>query len=298
MQTGLIGLGKMGYPLALNLRDEQHDVVAYDNNAQLTKQLGAEKISTGSSLSDLVKQLQGRRVIWMMIPAGKIVDGVLEELLPLLQPHDIVIDGGNSFYQDSVNRAATASDFGVDYLDCGTSGGVEGARHGICAMIGGNKEVFDYCEPLFKSISLPGGYLYCGPNGSGHYVKMVHNGIEYGMMQAIAEGFSLMKASEFNLNLKDVAELWNQGSVVRGWLMELTAKALGKDPDLSSIKGIMHSSGEGQWTLETALKKKVSVPVMALSLLLRYHSQDEENFAGKMVAALRHEFGGHAVEKK
>lgn len=297
MQIGLIGLGKMGYPLAHNLH-ESHEVTAYDKDISITDKVKQDGISVAGSMEELVRALEKPRVIWIMVPAGNIVDTVLENLLPSLDPGDIVIDGGNSQYQTSVNRAALASDYQVEYLDCGTSGGVDGARHGICAMVGGKPEVFAYCEPLFRSISLPGGYLYCGPSGSGHFVKMVHNGIEYGMMQAMAEGFSMLRNGGYQLNLPDIAELWNQGSVIRGWLMELSAKALQKDPGLEGIKGIAHASGEAQWMVEDAMNKKISIPVTALSLLMRFQSQDSENFSAKMVAALRNEFGGHAVEKK
>jgi len=296
MQIGLIGLGKMGFPLAQNIHRE-HDIVAYDVNAALAGQIEKEGINVAHSLQELIKELHGRRIIWLMVPSGKIVDGILEQIMPMLKPQDIIIDGGNSHFKDSMNRAAAVSDYQLEYLDCGTSGGVEGALNGVCIMVGGKKEVFDYCEPVFKSISLPGGYLYTGKSGSGHYVKMVHNGIEYGMMQAMAEGFSLMHQSEFNLDFKAVADLWNHGSVVRSWLMELCARAFEKDSKLKSIKGIAHASGEGQWMIETALDKKVAIPVIALSLLMRYQSQDEENFSAKVIAALRNEFGGHALEK-
>jgi 6-phosphogluconate dehydrogenase len=234
----------------------------------------------------------------MMIPAGKAVDQTIEALKKFLSPGDILIDGGNSFFKDSVRRAGELAALGIDYLDCGTSGGTEGALHGVCAMIGGKKEAFNYCEKLFKDIAVTDGCLYCGPSGSGHFVKMVHNGIEYGMMQAIAEGFEVMEKSDFKLNLKEVAKVWNHGSVVRSWLMELTENALSKDPHLDSIKGVMHSSGEGKWTLETAMENQIATPVIALSLIMRYRSLQEDTFSGKIVAALRNEFGGHAVEKK
>lgn len=233
-----------------------------------------------------------------MIPAGDAVDLTIKNITPMLQSGDIIIDGGNSFYKDSARRSAELEKHGIDYLDCGTSGGTEGALHGVCAMIGGKQTAFQYCEPLFKDIALKDGYLYCGPSGSGHFVKMVHNGIEYGMMQSIAEGFEVMQKSEFGLDLKSVAKVWNHGSVVRSWLMELTENALSKDPNLDSIKGVMHSSGEGKWTLETALEKQIATPVIALSLIMRYRSLQDDTFSGKIVAALRNEFGGHAVEKK
>lgn len=297
MQIGLIGLGKMGYNLALNMKNKGHDVIAYDINEETLKKIQEEGIKTVRSLNDLTENLSDKRVIWMMIPAGELVDKTLASLKPLLNTDDIVIDGGNSNYKDSVRRAGELESLKIGYLDCGTSGGTEGALHGVCAMIGGNQSAFNYCESLFKDIAVPNGYVYCGPSGSGHFVKMVHNGIEYGMMQSIAEGFEVMQKSEFNLNLEHVAKVWNHGSVVRSWLMELTENALRKDPGLNSIKGIMHSSGEGKWTLETALEKQIATPVIALSLMMRYRSQETDTFSGKIVAALRNEFGGHAVEK-
>lgn len=298
MQIGLIGLGKMGFNLALNLKRNNYDVVAYDVNAATLDLIKSHGVKTAKSLKDLAEQLQSKRVIWLMIPAGELIDKTLQELKHYLTVSDIVIDGGNSFYKDSMRRATELNALQIDYLDCGTSGGTDGALNGACTMIGGNKFAFDYCEKLFKDISIADGYLFCGKSGSGHFTKMIHNGIEYGMMQAIAEGFEVLEQSDFNLNLEKVAKVWNHGSVVRSWLMELTENALRKDPGLKSIKGVMHSSGEGKWTLETALEKQISTPVIALSLLMRYRSQQDDTFSGKVVAALRNEFGGHAVEKK
>lgn len=297
MQIGLIGLGKMGYNLALNMKNKGHDVIAYDINEETLTKIQAEGIKTVRSLQDLTENLSDKKVVWLMIPAGDLVDKTLASLKPLLNSGDIVIDGGNSNYKDSVRRAGELESLQISFLDCGTSGGTEGALHGVCAMIGGNQNAFNHCESLFKDIAVDNGYVYCGPSGSGHFVKMVHNGIEYGMMQSIAEGFEVMQKSEFNLNLEHVAKVWNHGSVVRSWLMELTENALRKDPGLNSIKGIMHSSGEGKWTLETALEKQIATPVIALSLMMRYRSQETDTFSGKIVAALRNEFGGHAVEK-
>jgi 6-phosphogluconate dehydrogenase len=296
MQTALIGLGKMGYPLALNIA-QQHEVIAFDVNEELRKNISAEGIGAADSLPALLNKLSGRKIIWLMVPAGKIVDGLIDELVPLLNANDIVIDGGNSFFKDSVRRSEKLAQHQIHYLDCGTSGGTSGARHGVCAMIGGNKEAFEYCEPLFKSIALPNGYLYCGKSGSGHFTKMVHNGIEYGMMQSIAEGFDMMHASDYDFNLKEVAELFNQGSVIRSWLIELTANAFAKDARLDKIKGIAHSSGEAQWMIDTAKEMKMEVPVIDMSLQLRYSSLKKETFSAKVVAALRNEFGGHAVER-
>jgi 6-phosphogluconate dehydrogenase len=297
MQIGLIGLGKMGFNLALNMHGHQHEVIAFDLNTSFLESIAKKGVKTASSLEALAKSFSGTKVIWLMIPAGDPVDQTIKKLLPLLAKGDIIIDGGNSFYKDSKRRAAELAAMGIEYLDCGTSGGMEGALHGVCAMIGGKADVFKFCEPLFKDIAVPDGYLYCGASGSGHFTKMIHNGIEYGMMQAIAEGFEVMHKSEFDLDLKSVAKVWNHGSVVRSWLMELTENALSKDPKLEAIKGVMHSSGEGKWTLETALENQIATPVIALSLLMRYRSLQDDTFSGKIVAALRNEFGGHAVEK-
>ncbi|HEX5169916.1 MAG TPA: decarboxylating 6-phosphogluconate dehydrogenase [Cyclobacteriaceae bacterium] len=298
MEIGLIGLGKMGFNLALNMNKNKHKVVAFDLNAQSRKLINEKGILTGESLEDTIKKLPAQKIIWLMIPAGKPVDDTIQAIKGFLKAGDIIIDGGNSFFKDSVRRAKELEELRIKYLDCGTSGGMEGALNGVCAMIGGDANAFGTVEPLFKDISIKDGYLYCGQSGSGHFVKMVHNGVEYGMMQAIAEGFEVMQKSEFGLNLEAVAKVWNHGSVVRSWLMELTENALRKDPGLESIKGVMHSSGEGKWTLDTALEKQIATPVIALSLLMRYRSQEQDTFSGKVVSALRNEFGGHAVEKK
>ena len=298
MKIGLVGLGKMGFNLALNLKRSGHEVIGYDLNQEAMQLLISEGVPTSNSLCKLIEDLGENRVVWLMIPAGGAVDKVLAELKPMLHKGDMIIEGGNSNYKDSIRRSEEWAALDVDYLDCGTSGGTEGALNGICAMFGGSKAAFDRIEPVIKGISLPGAYLYCGGPGSGHYVKMIHNGIEYGMMQAIAEGFEMLQKSQMNLDLAAIAGLWNQGSVVRSWLMELTERALSKEPDLSSIKGIMHSSGEGKWTLEDALEKQIATPVIALSLIMRYRSLEDDSFAGKIVAALRNEFGGHDIVKK
>jgi 6-phosphogluconate dehydrogenase len=298
MQIGLVGLGKMGFNLALNIKSKGHDVVAYDINEATVQKIREKGIASAPSLKDLAETLSSKRVIWLMIPAGELVDKTIDALVPYLSVGDIIIDGGNSFYKDSIRRAKALETLQINFLDCGTSGGTEGALNGVCAMIGGNRFAFNHCESLFKDIGVPDGFLYCGASGSGHFVKMIHNGIEYGMMQSIAEGFEVMERSDFNLNLEQVAKVWNHGSVVRSWLMELTENALRKDPGLQSIKGVMHSSGEGKWTLDHALENQIATPVIALSLMMRYRSQQDDTFSGKIVAALRNEFGGHAVEKK
>ena len=298
MQIGLIGLGKMGYNIALNLRNHGHSVLAYDQDKALTHKIASEPgILTTQSTEALVGGLSPRRVIWLMVPAGPIVDAVIESLIPFLSPEDILIDGGNSNFKDSVRRHQYLKEKQIGFLDCGTSGGTSGALNGACTMIGGEQSVYEYCKPVFDDLSLPNGTQYVGGPGAGHFVKMVHNGIEYGMMQAIAEGFEVLEKSDYDFDFQQIATLWNHGSVVRSWLMELSANAFQKDPDLSAIRGVMQSSGEGKWTLETALDLGVPTPVIALSLMMRYRSLQDDSFAGKVVAALRNEFGGHAVVK-
>jgi 6-phosphogluconate dehydrogenase len=298
MQIGIIGLGKMGFNLALNLQRNGYEVIANDVNTEFVQNIAAKGIATADSIEILTQKLTDRKVIWLMVPAGEIVDKVIEGLVPFLNPSDIIIDGGNSNFKESKRRYNALKAQGIDFLDCGTSGGTSGALNGACTMIGGDDKVFAYVEQVFIDISVENGYLHTGAAGSGHFTKMVHNGIEYGMMQAIAEGFEVFEHSEFDIDFHRTAKMLNHGSVVRGWLMELTQNAFSKDPKLDSIKGIMHSSGEGKWTLETALDLGVPTPVIALSVMMRYRSQMEDTFSGKVVAALRNEFGGHAVEKK
>lgn len=298
MQIGLVGLGKMGYNLALNFKSKGFEVVAFDVNKSAADRISKQEITTAPALSDMALALNGRKLIWLMVPAGNVVDVVLNNLKNYLNADDIIIDGGNSHFKDTIARARDLEKMGVHLLDCGTSGGLNGALHGVCTMIGGKREVFQACESLFKAISVPNGYLYCGKTGSGHFTKMIHNGIEYGMMQAIAEGFEVLHRYDSELDVAAVAKVWNHGSVVRSWLMELTQSALEKDRNLESIKGVMHSSGEGKWTVETALEMGVPTPVITMSLLMRYRSQTEDTFSGKIVASLRNEFGGHEVEKK
>ncbi|MBN8681696.1 MAG: decarboxylating 6-phosphogluconate dehydrogenase [Chitinophagales bacterium] len=299
MQIGLVGLGKMGYNLALNLQRNQMEVLGYDLSEATRSDIHQKHgIAVADSLQTLVAGLSTPRLLWLMAPAGAIVDELIAALKPLLAPGDTLVDGGNSFYKDSQRRAAELQEAGIHYLDCGTSGGTAGALNGVCAMIGGDAVVFARYQKVFESIALPGAAQYVGPSGAGHFVKMVHNGIEYGMMQAIAEGFEVLEKSEFELNHAQVAQLWGKGSIIAGRLMDYSAAAFEKDPHLDALRGVMHSSGEGKWTVETALNLGVPTPVITLSLLMRLRSMEEDSFAGKVVAALRNEFGGHAVVKK
>ncbi|MEH7263123.1 decarboxylating 6-phosphogluconate dehydrogenase, partial [Priestia megaterium] len=292
-------LGKMGYNLSLNLMDNHHEVVAYDVNKEAVEKLSNEGATGAFTVEELVNELPlSPKVVWIMVPAGEVTENVITELKELLSEGDIIIDGGNSNYKESVRRAQDLQEKGIYFFDVGTSGGMEGARNGACTMIGGDAEVFRTIEPIFNDICVENGFMYAGKSGSGHFLKMVHNGVEYGMMQSIAEGFEVLEKSQFDFDYEAVARVWNNGSVVRSWLMELTENAFSKDPKLDSIKGVMQSSGEGKWTVETALDLQTATPVIALSLMMRYRSLEEDTFTGKVVAALRNEFGGHGVVNK
>lgn len=299
MQIGFIGLGKMGLNMVTRLlRSGDHEVVAYNKSRpsiDTAVKIGAVK---ARSLKEMASKLERPRTIWLMIPSGPPVDGVIERLVPLLTKDDTIVDGGNSNYKDSVRRAKELSKKGVNFLDAGTSGGVWGLTEGYCLMVGGRKRVFKRVKPVFETLAPEGGYTYTGPSGSGHYVKMVHNGIEYGMLQAYAEGFSLLEASDFDLDLEDLSRLWNHGSVIRSWLLELCENVFDRDPDLEKIKPYVEDSGEGRWTILDSLEKDRACPVITLSLLARLRSREENPFAARVIAALRHEFGGHGVKAK
>ncbi|WP_075309472.1 phosphogluconate dehydrogenase (NAD(+)-dependent, decarboxylating) [Bacillus wiedmannii] len=297
MRVGLIGLGKMGLNLGKNLMDHKHEVAAFDLNTSAVEEMKEYGATGVSSLSELVQSLESPRILWVMVPHA-VVDSVINEITPLLSKGDILIEAGNSHYKESIRRYEQLKKDGVHFMDAGTSGGMEGARNGACYMIGGDQEAWDIVEPIFRDTAVENGYLYAGKAGSGHFLKMVHNGIEYGMMAAIGEGFEILEKSEFDYDYEKVSRVWNNGSVIRSWLMELTENAFSKDAKLDEIKGVMHSSGEGKWTVETALDLQTATPVIAMSLLMRYRSLDNDTFTGKVVAALRNEFGGHAVEKK
>lgn len=298
MKLAICGLGKMGMNLALNLLDHDHQVVAYDIDETLVQKAEEKGAKGVHSLEELVNNLPDKKTIWMMVPAGDITEQLVTAIKPLLSAGDVLIDGGNSFYKESMRRYEEIKGLGIHYIDVGTSGGTEGAREGACTMVGGDKEAVSEVEQIFKDVSVENGYLYTGRSGSGHFLKMVHNGVEYGMMQAIGEGFDIIEKSNFDYDHEKVARVWNNGSVIRSWLMELIEGAFKEDPKLEDIKGVVHASGEGRWTVETAMELETSAPVIALSLMMRNRSLESDTFSGKVVASLRNQFGGHSVELK
>jgi 6-phosphogluconate dehydrogenase len=295
MELAILGLGRMGGNMVRRLLQDGHRVIAYNRSEGPVKEAEAEGAIPAYTLEEVVKQLTPPRVIWMMIPAGEPVARMIEALGPLLQPGDILIDGGNSNWKDSVERAGFVKQHGIHYLDVGTSGGIWGLQVGYCMMIGGEREAFEVAEPAFKTLAPPDGYRLVGPSGAGHFVKMIHNGIEYGMMQAYAEGFEILKASRYDFDLAELANLWNQGSVIRSWLLELAERAFTADPELSQIRGYVADSGEGRWTVFQAIDTDVPAPVLTLALMTRFRSRQDDSFTAKVLAALRREFGGHAV---
>lgn len=317
MQLGMVGLGRMGGNLVRRLARQGHECIVFDENPAAVASLADEPVHGGADLADLVRRLATPRAVWVMLPAGEITEQTVARLGALLEPGDTIIDGGNTFFQDDVRRAGDMKAKGIHYLDCGTSGGVWGLERGYCLMIGGPREAVDRLDPIFRALS-PGegtiaktshredrdprverGYLHCGPSGAGHFVKMIHNGIEYGMMQAYAEGFAILKhKQEFALDLHQVGEIWRTGSVVRSWLLDLATDALGKNPNMDGIAPYVVDSGEGRWTVDAAMELSVSAPVITLSLMERYRSRDSDSFADKLLASLRNEFGGHAIKKE
>ncbi len=297
MDIGIIGLGRMGAGMAQRWLRGGHRVVGYNRSRDVTDELAAKGLDPAYSLEELVGKLEAPRAIWIMLPAGDVTERAIESLIPLLAPGDTIIDGGNTNFNDDIRRAESLAQHGINYIDQGTSGGVWGLENGYCIMVGGEPELVKRLEPAFLTLAPEGGYVHCGPVGSGHFVKMVHNGIEYGMMQSYAEGFEIMRAKrEFNLDLHAIASAWRYGSVVRSWLLDLTEAALREDPDLSSLRGYVEDSGEGRWTIQTAIDLDVPAPVITLSLYERFHSRRPESFAAKMLAAMRRGFGGHAVK--
>lgn len=295
----MIGLGKMGGNMTERLLRGGHEVVTYDRSTESVQKYAKLGAKAAGSLADVVKKLNAPRVVWIMVPAGDPVDQTIAELRPLLGDGDIIIDGGNSNFHDTIRRAGALRETGIQYIDCGTSGGIWGLEKGYCLMIGGEKRAVLRCEPIFKTLAPPQGLAHVGPSGAGHYVKMIHNGIEYGLLQAYAEGYEILHASrDFpELDLHQVAELWQQGSVVRSWLNELAVRAFAKDKSLDDIRGFVADSGEGRWTVQEAIDVDVPAPVITLSLLMRFRSRQDDSFSAKVIAALRNEFGGHAVQK-
>lgn len=295
---GVVGLGKMGGGLVQNLHRAGGHAVVYDVNPESVARVVADGATGVGSLAELAERLEPPRVIWIMVPAGSPVDGVIAELQPHLDPGDVLIDGGNSHYRDSMRRAESLKKAGIYYLDCGTSGGMEGALNGLCLMVGGEPAAFDLAEPLFRAIAQPGGLAHVGASGAGHYVKMVHNAIEYGMLEAMGEGFELIEASPFSLDKVQIASLWNHGSVIRSWLMELAARAFAQDAHLDEITGEVGGGSTGSWAIEEGWQRGVPMSTIAQAYALRLRSRQEDTFAGKVVAALRREFGGHEVHEK
>jgi 6-phosphogluconate dehydrogenase len=321
MQLGMIGLGRMGANIVRRLMRNKHHCVVFDTNAKAREALAKEGAAAASSLPELVKLLDTKpRAVWVMLPAGKITEETIERLGALLEPDDIVIDGGNTFYKDDIRRAKTLAAKRIHYVDCGTSGGVWGIDRGYCMMIGGPKTAVDHLDPIFSTLApglgdiprTPGrekkdpraerGYIHAGPSGAGHFVKMVHNGIEYGLMQAYAEGLEILRNKDstdlpederFVLNIPDIAEVWRRGSVISSWLLDLSAAALAKDPQLNEFSGYVQDSGEGRWTIEAAIEEAVSAEVLSSALFARFRSRKQHTFAEKVLSAMRFGFGGH-----
>jgi 6-phosphogluconate dehydrogenase len=296
----MIGLGRMGMNMARRLLGGGHEVIAWNRSRDKTDELVREGAAGAYSLEEVADKLEKPRAVWIMLPAGRPVDDTIARLKDLLEPGDTIIEGGNSYYRDDIRRAEELKPAGIAYVDAGVSGGIWGLEIGYCTMVGGPREKFDLLEPVFKTLAPENGYLYCGPTGAGHFVKMVHNGIEYGMMQAYGEGFEIMEASQYGpgLDFAQVAHLWNQGSVIRSWLLELAEEAFKIDARLDEITGHVDDSGEGRWTVQQAIDTAVPAPVITESLFARFRSRQDNSFSNRVLAALRREFGGHAVKKR
>ncbi len=297
MRIGFIGLGRMGANMVRRLLRDGHEIVAYNRTPEKTKEIEGEGAIGAFSIAELVGKLEKPRAVWVMVPAGDATEAQIKELLEHLEPGDTIIDGGNTNFHDDVRRHEELKAHGINYVDAGTSGGVWGLQVGYCLMVGGDQAAVDPLVPVFTTLAPEGGYLHVGGPGSGHYVKMVHNGIEYGLMQAYAEGFEIMHASDYDLNLQQIADLWGQGSVVRSWLLELLAHAFASQgQDLTHLRGWVADSGEGRWTVQEAIDHDVPAPVITLSLLTRFRSRQDDSYGAKVLAALRNEFGGHEVK--
>ena len=298
MRLAMIGLGRMGGNMSERLMKGGHEVVVFDRSAEAVQKYVSLGATPANGPAEITSKLKSPRIAWIMVPSGKPVDDTIASLLPGMSKGDVIIDGGNSNFHDTMRRAADLQAKGIHFVDSGTSGGIWGLANGYCLMIGASPEAFKLCEPIFKTLAPSGGYAHMGPPGAGHYVKMVHNGIEYGMLQAYAEGYEILHASRaFKLDLHKIAAVWNCGSVVRSWLNELAVSAFAKDPKLSTIKGYVADSGEGRWTVAEAIDLDVPAPLITLSLLMRFRSRQEDSFGAKVIAALRNEFGGHAVKE-
>jgi 6-phosphogluconate dehydrogenase len=300
MEIGMIGLGRMGANMTERLLQAGHRVVAHDIDSAAVARVAALGAAGTASIETLVRELRSPRAIWLMVPAGDVVERTLVEVSSLLQKEDIIVDGGNSNYKDSMRRASALESKGIFFVDAGTSGGIWGLREGYCLMIGGSDQAVDRLRPIFQSLApaVDRGWAHVGPVGAGHFVKMVHNGIEYGLMQAYAEGFALLdKKTEFGFDLARISELWRHGSVVRSWLLDLTAEALTQDSTLESVRPYVADSGEGRWTVTEAIEQSISAPIITMSLMERFRSRDTESFADRLLAVMRHKFGGHELKK-
>ena len=305
MHLGFIGLGRMGANMVRRLVRNGHQVVAYNRTVEKAHELADEERAAGHALEAadtvdaLVATLAKPRIAWIMVPAGDATEAQIKELLEHLEPGDTIVDGGNTNFHDDVRRHAELAEHGIRYVDAGVSGGIWGLQNGFCLMVGGDREAVEPLEPIFRTLAPENGYLHTGGPGSGHYVKMIHNGIEYGMMQAYAEGFEILHASDYGLDLEAVSELWNHGSVVRSWLLELATLAFKSNgPDLEHLKGWVADSGEGRWTVQEAIDRDVPAPIITLALQTRFRSRQEDSYGAKVLAALRNEFGGHAVKSE
>jgi len=296
MKIGMVGLGRMGGNMTVRLLRKGHEVVAFDPSDDARMRAGEAGAKPAASLEELVSSLDPPRTVWIMVPAGPITDQTLDRLGGLMSEDDLIIDGGNSNWKESIAHGEQLQTKGVALLDCGTSGGIWGLENGYCLMVGGRREMFDRAEPVFRALAPPGGYAYVGRSGAGHFVKMVHNGIEYGLLAAYGEGFDILRASQFDLDLPTIAAIWRYGSVVRSWLLELLVNAYQRDPDLSTVRGWVEDSGEGRWTVQVAIDENVPAPITALALFARFASRQDESYAAKVIAALRNEFGGHPVK--
>jgi len=291
VKLGMVGLGRMGAGMSARLREGGHEVVGFDRDP---------KVSEVASIEELIANLEPPRVVWMMVPAGEPTEQSIASLTKLVARGDLLVDGGNSNFRDSIRRATSLTEVGIQFVDAGVSGGIWGLKEGFCLMVGGTKSSIEMLEPALTTLAPPDGWAHVGPSGAGHFVKMVHNGIEYGLMQAYAEGFEIMNSSQLypELDMHQIAELWRHGSVVRSWLLDLGAKALAGDPNLSELHGYVEDSGEGRWTVMEAIEEGVPAPVITLSLFRRFSSRQQDSFSNRLIAALRREFGGHAVKTK